>query len=175
MTPSHIIISYIQDSTTLQSNIPLVRVNQPLPRGIQQTHSKLCAEDNSNQHSFKGGHKDYCHQFRVHNLSVSSESCCALRLFTRQSVVTWRNLMLFCNRCCPRYSPLCGPLDGLIDPPIGTSNESNCLNPIGRQFPNTVSFLSTSPALPSCCLCGHKMTNSPLADMFSWGRSFTNK
>lgn len=88
-------------------------------------------------------------------------------LFSLASQSPPGTIWLFCNQQPPRHSPLCGPLDGLIDPLIGTSNESNCFNHIGRWFPSIISSLSTGPALPSRCLCGHKMTNSQLADMLS--------
>lgn len=97
--------------------------------------------------------------------------CFVFRLFslppTFQSPV---NLYLAPSACSlpstalpPGDGPLFGPLDGLIDPLIGTSDDANCVNPIGRwQSQHHQLRIDWPGPFPSHCLCGQKRNDKIL-------------
>lgn len=62
----------------------------------------------------------------------------------------------------------------LIDPLIGTSNETNCMNPIGRWLPSIISSYRLAQSFPLAAFEGKKMTYSHLADVL-WLGSFKDK
>lgn len=112
-----------------------------------------------------------------HNQAVCSEDSgnFVFRLGTFQSQI-YHNLAQsdpLVNCKTPRDGWRCVPSKGLADRLIGTRNESNCLNPIGRSSPDTSVPHRLPAPPPRRRLHGPKMTNSQMADTLSWEGSFT--